>query len=238
MAAIELRGVVKLHRRGEAGAVRALDGVTLGIQAGEFVSVLGRAGSGKTTLLHCVGLLTRPTSGSVIVEGADTGALGDGQRADLRGRRIGLVPRARGLLPGLTALENVLLPLRYAGIQRGARSRARELLDQVGLRDRMHQRPDQLSVGDGQRVAIARALVRAPAIVLADEPTGEVDNETSDELLYLMQQLNRTRDVSFLVATHDPEIASCMDRVIRLSEGRVVSDRRPRAEPVRLSGIR
>jgi putative ABC transport system ATP-binding protein len=232
VAAIEVRALTREYRRGEPNAVRALDGIDISIQAGEFVSVHGRAGSGKTTLLHAIGLLVRPTSGQVIVGGVDTTALTDGQRADFRGRRVGLVLRDRNLVPTLTVLENVLLPLRYARIWngRGARDRARDLLDLVGLGDRVHDRAAALTAGQAQRAAIARALVKGPTVVLADEPTGEVDNETSDELLYLMQQVNRLSDVIFVVATQDAEVASCTDRVIRLSDGRVVADERRRMD--------
>jgi ABC-type lipoprotein export system ATPase subunit len=219
------------YRQGQPNAVQALDDVTISVQAGEFVSVLGRAGSGKTTLLHCVGLLLRPTSGLVVIDGLDTSTLGDGQRAELRGRRIGFVLRDRNLLPGLTVLENVLLPLRYAGLAalgRAGRARARDLLDLVGLADHARARPDQLTMAQAQRAAIARALVLAPTLVLADEPTGEVDDESSDELLYLMQQVNRMSDVTFVVATQDRDVASCMDRMIRIGRGRVLSDERPR----------
>jgi ABC-type lipoprotein export system ATPase subunit len=230
VAAVEVRGLTREYRRGEGGVVRALDGVTLSVQAGEFVSLVGRAGSGKTTLLHVLGLLVRPTSGQVLLDGVDAGALTDGRRARLRGRRVGFVLRDGNLLPTLTVLENVLLPLRYDRVWTGraARSRARDLLDVVGLGDRLRHRPDQLTAGQCQRAAIARAMVRAPGLVLADEPTGEVDSETSDELLYLMQQLNRMSDVTFLVATQDEEVASCMDRVVRIGDGRLVGDRRAR----------
>jgi len=231
MTAIEVRGLGVKYRQGQPGAVTALEGVTLSVQSGEFVSVLGRAGSGKTTLLQCLGLVLRPTSGLVLLDGTDTNALTDGQRADLRSRRIGFVLRDRNLLPGLTVLENVLLPLRYAGVAalgRAGRARARDLLDLVGLADQARARPDQLSVAQAQRVAIARALVKVPALVLADEPTGEVDDETSDELLYLLQQVNRMSDVTIIVTTQDRDVASCMDRMIRLGAGRVLSDERLR----------
>jgi ABC-type lipoprotein export system ATPase subunit len=231
VAAIEVRGLGMRYRQGQPNAVQALDEVTISVQAGEFVSVLGRAGSGKTTLLHCVGLLLRPTSGQVAIDGLDTSALSDGQRAELRGRRIGFVLRDRNLLPSLTVVENVLLPLRYAGLAalgRAGRARARDLLDLVGLADRARARPDQLTMAQAQRAAIARALVLAPTLVLADEPTGEVDDESSDELLYLMQQVNRMSDVTFVVATQDRDVASCMDRMIRIGGGRVLSDERPR----------
>jgi ABC-type lipoprotein export system ATPase subunit len=230
VAAIEVRDLTKRYRQGQPNEVCALDGVTLTVEAGEFVSVEGRSGSGKTTLLHSAGLLVRPTSGQVVVDGVDAGRLTDGRRADLRGRRIGFVFQARHLLPTLTALENVMLPLRYGWIRRGAKARARDLLGLVGLGDRMDRRPDQHSAGQAQRVAIARAMIRSPALVLADEPTGEVDSETSDELLYLMQQLNRMSGVAFVVATHDTDVASCMDRMVRIRDGRVVSDQRLRVD--------
>jgi len=231
VAAIEVRGLGVKHRQGQPNPVQALDAVTLSVQAGEFVSVLGRAGSGKTTLLQCIGLVLRPTAGMVALDGIDTGALSNGQRAELRGRRVGFVLRDRNLLPGLTVLENVLLPLRYAGLAmlgRPGRARARDLLDLVGLADLARARPAELTVAQAQRAAIARALVQAPTLVLADEPTGEVDSETSDELLYLMQQVNRMSDVTFIVATQDYDVASCMDRMIRLGDGRVISDERMR----------
>ena len=238
MAAIEVRDLTRKYRQGQAHAVQALDGVTLSVRAGEFVSVVGRSGSGKTTLLHCLGLLLRPTSGQVVIDGIDTTALTDGQRTTLRGRRIGFVFQDLNLLRTLTVLENVLLPLRYAGISRGARQRARELLDLVGLGDHLRLRPDQLTAAQAQRVAIARALIKEPSLVLADEPTGEVDNETSDELLYLMQQVNRTSGVAFVVATHDVDVASCMDRMIRIRDGQVVSDDRLRVDLDRLRELR
>ncbi len=230
MAAIEVRDLKKTYRPGEVAPVPALDGVTLTIQAGEFVSVVGRSGSGKTTLLHGIGLLLRPTAGEVVIDGIETAALTDGQRADLRGHRVGFVLRDPCLLPTLDALENVMLPLRYARMGGGAGKRARDLLETVGLGDRMGHRPDQLSVGQAQRVAIARAMLKTPTVVLADEPTGDVDSETSDELLYLMQQLNRMTGVSFVVATVDADVAHCMDRVIRLRDGQVVADQRLRLD--------
>ena len=238
MAALEVRNLTRKYRQGQANEVQALDGISLSIQPGEFISVVGRSGSGKTTLLHCVGLLLRPTSGQVIIDSIDTTGLSDAQRADFRGRRIGLVLQDRNLLPTLTVLQNVTLPMRYAPFGRGARKRANELLDMVGLANHPACRPDQLSAGQAQRVAIARALMRAPGLVLADEPTGEVDNETSDELLYLMQQLNRTTGVTFVIATHDPEVAACTDRMVRIRDGQVASDQRRRVDLRRLRELR
>jgi putative ABC transport system ATP-binding protein len=224
--AIDVRVLTKEYRRGEPNAVTALYEVTLSVRTGELVAVLGRAGSGKTTLLHAMGLLLRPTSGQVVIGGLDTATLSEGQRADIRGRRVGLVLGDRNLVPALTVLENVLLPLRYprVWVGRGAKDRARDLLDLVGLGDRIHDRPDQLTADQAQRAAIARALVRSPTVVLADEPTGEVGTETSDELLALVRQVNELSHVAFVVATSDVEVALRMDRTIRLGDGRVVGD--------------
>ena len=238
MAALEVRNLTRKYRQGQANEVQALDGVSFSVQPGEFISVVGRAGSGKTTLLHCVGLLLRPTSGQVIIGGIDTTGLSDAHRADFRGRTIGLVLQDFNLFPTLTALQNVMLPMRYAALGRGARKRARELLDMVGLADYPGYRPDQLSAGQAQRVAIARALIRAPSLVLADEPTGGVGDETSDQLLYLMQQLNRTTGVTFVIATHDPEVAACTDRMVRIRDGQVASDQRRRVDLRRLKELR
>ena len=175
MAHIELVDLTKIYRQGR-NVVRALDGVSLQIGAGEFVSVVGRSGSGKTTMLDLIGLLLRPTSGTVLVDGDDTARLNDGQRADLRGQRIGFIFQEYNLLPALNVLENVMLPLRYTRSQVGnGRARALELLEAVGLSDRIKHRPDELSGGQQQRVAIARALINRPAMVLGDEPTGSVD---------------------------------------------------------------
>lgn len=225
-AIVDVRALTKEYRRGEPNAVTALDGVTLSVQTGELVAVLGRAASGKTTLLHAMGLLLRPTSGQVVIGGLDTATLSEGQRADIRGRRVGLVLRDRNLVPALTVLENVLLPLRYprVWVGRAAKDRARDLLDLVGLGDRIHDRPDQLTADLAQRAAIARALVRSPTVVLADEPTGQVGSETSDELLALVRQVNELSHVAFVVATSDVEVASRMDRTIHLGDGRVMGD--------------
>jgi ABC-type lipoprotein export system ATPase subunit len=228
MAAIQLVNLSRHYQQG-AATVRALDGVSLDIDRGEFVSVVGRSGSGKTTLLDLVGLLLRPTSGTVLIDGVDSARLKDRQRAELRARRIGFVFQEYNLLPQLNVLENVLLPLRYSGGDfRDGRRRAHLLLDQVGLSNRITHRPDQLSGGQQQRVAIARALINRPALVLADEPTGAVDSETSEQLVALMRRLNREERVTFLLVTHDRDLAARADRMISVRDGKVVADQRTR----------
>lgn len=224
MADLELIGLTKHYQQGR-NVVRAVDGVTLCIPGGQFVSVVGRSGSGKTTLLDLIGLLLRPTAGTVIIDGADTAGLGEGQRANLRGQKIGFIFQEYNLLPSLNVLENVLLPLRYTRSRVEApRRRALELIELVGLGDRVARRPHELSGGEQQRVAIARALINRPQIILADEPTGSVDTETAGELVGLLRRLNREEGVTLVVVTHDLELAEQADRVVRLKDGRVIAD--------------
>ncbi len=224
MANIELVDLTKHYKQGKS-VVRALDGVSLRIAGGEFVSVMGRSGSGKTTMLDLIGLLLRPTAGRVLIDGVDTSRLRDNQRADVRGQRVGFIFQEYNLLPALNVVENVMLPLRYTKTRgKAGRSRALELLEVVGLQQRLKHRPDELSGGQQQRVAIARALVNRPAMVLGDEPTGAVDSETSQELVTLMRWLNREEGVTFVIVTHDLELASRADRMIRLKDGQVLAD--------------
>jgi ABC-type lipoprotein export system ATPase subunit len=227
MALIELTDLVKHYRQGK-NTVRALDGVTLGINAGEFVSVVGRSGSGKTTLLDLCGLLMRPTSGRIRIEGVDTAQLSDGRRAELRGNRIGFVFQEYNLLPSLNVLENVELPLRYTGDRVAGRRRSVELLDAVGLSDKIRARADELSGGQQQRVAIARALVNRPAVLLADEPTGALDTETAGEFVSLLRSLNEDEGLTVVIVTHDLDLAAQTDRMIKLRDGHVVEDARQR----------
>jgi len=226
MADIQLVNLTRTYRQG-SHTITALDGVNLRIESGEFTSIVGRSGSGKTTLLDLAGLLLRPTAGTVLIDGEDTAKLSDGKRADLRARRIGFVFQEYNLLPALNVVENVMLACRYGGgDRREGQRRALDLLELVGLSGRLHHRPDQLSGGQQQRVAIARALVNRPALVLGDEPTGAVDSQTSDDLIALLRRLNREEGVTFVVVTHDLDLAAQTDRIVRLADGRVLSDDR------------
>jgi ABC-type lipoprotein export system ATPase subunit len=236
MASIELNELTKHYKQGTT-TVKAVDGLSLSIEAGEFVSIVGRSGSGKTTTLDLLGLLLRPTSGQIVLDGVDTGKLRDGARADLRGNKLGFVFQDFNLLPGLNAIQNVMLPLRYHKNGKDGKARAAALLEEVGLEDRMHHRPDQLSGGEQQRVAIARALINRPSLVLGDEPTGEVDSETSQQIVGLMRRMNREHGVTFIVVTHDMDVANQTDRVIRLKDGKVLSDMRAKTEQTFLTSI-
>ena len=223
MARLELIDVSKHYRQG-AAIVRALDGVSLTFEPGEFASIVGRSGSGKTTLLDVAGLLLRPTAGQVVIGGEDAGRLTDSRRAELRGRRIGFVFQEYNLLPSLSLLENVMLPLRYTRVDGDGRRRAIDLLGAVGLGDRLRHRPGELSGGQQQRGAIARALVNRPDVILLDEPTGAVDSETAGELIRVLEALNHESGVTVILVTHDADLAACTERQIRLRDGRVLSD--------------
>ena len=226
MATIQLTDLKKTYGKGD-NAVHAVDGISLQINDGEFVSMVGRSGSGKTTTLDCLGLLLKPTSGRIVIDGVDTGTLSDGKRAEFRSNKIGFIFQGFNLLPSLNALDNVMLPLRYSGgDKKAARQRAQQLFEEIGMADRMTHRPAQLSGGEQQRVAIARALINQPTLVLGDEPTGEVDTETSQKLIALMRRLNRETGVTFILVTHDLDLASRTDRLVRLKDGRVISDER------------
>ncbi len=225
-AIIQARGLLKTYRLGSS-VVRALDGVDLTVERGELMAVMGRSGSGKTTLLNVLGGLDRPDAGQVLVDGVDIARLNGSRLPRLRREKVGFVFQEFNLIPTLTALENVELPLRYAGVPRGERRRrALEALSLVGMGGRVHHRPSQLSGGEQQRVALARALVNRPAIVLADEPTGELDTQTAAEVMSLVQRLNREMGQTFIIVTHDPAVAHRCRRVVRMEDGRIVSDER------------
>jgi ABC-type lipoprotein export system ATPase subunit len=223
MAGVELVNLTKNYKRGSE-IIRALDGVTLTIEPGEFVAVVGRSGSGKTTMLDLLGLLLKPTSGSLLIDGVDTTKLGDRDRARMRARKVGFVFQEYNLLAGLNVLENVMLPRRYVHDGSDGRARAIELIDRVGLTDRIKHRPTELSGGQMQRVAIARSMVNGPSLILLDEPTGAVDTETAQQLVDLLKQLNAEEKVTIVLVTHDLDVAGQARRHIRLKDGRVLSD--------------
>jgi ABC-type lipoprotein export system ATPase subunit len=223
MANLQLENLTKYYKQGK-NEIRALDGVTLDIGDGEFVAVVGRSGSGKTTMLDMLGLLLRPTSGRLMIDGTDTGKLGDSQLARLRGTKVGFVFQEYNLLPSLNVLENVMLPLRYVRDRTDGRKRAEDLLDRVGLSDRVRHRATELSGGQQQRVAIARSMVNRPSLILLDEPTGAVDTETAQQLVTLLKSLNEQDKVTIVVVTHDLDVANEAKRQIRLKDGKVVSD--------------
>jgi putative ABC transport system ATP-binding protein len=225
MAGVELVNLTKNYKRGSE-IIRALDGVTLTIDPGEFVAVVGRSGSGKTTMLDLLGLLLKPTSGSLLIDGVDTTKLDDRERARMRARKVGFVFQEYNLLSGLNVLENVMLPLRYVKNGSAGKQHAIELIERVGLSDRIKHRPAELSGGQMQRVAIARSMVNGPSLILLDEPTGAVDTETAQQLVDLLKRLNREDRVTIVVVTHDTDIAAQAKRQIRLKDGNVLSDER------------
>lgn len=227
MQLVQLTDVGKTFASGEAGdsgemGVEVLRSINLSMVSGEFVSLQGTSGSGKSTLLHIMGLLDRATAGSYLFDGEDVSALDDDALSGLRNRRIGFVFQSFHLVPYATALENVLLPGMYSNTpQQQLRRRGQELLEQVGLADRMHFKPGKLSGGQQQRVAMARALLNGPDLILADEPTGQLDSATSEEIMKLFQEVNRTGTAIVLV-THDEAVARVAGRIIRLSDGNIV----------------
>ncbi len=209
----------------EAVTVHALRRVDITIKRGEFVAMVGQSGSGKSTMMNIIGCLDRPTEGRYLLDGIDVTHRSNDARAVVRNRLIGFVFQGFNLLPRTTALENVELPLVYRGVSAGERAkRALEALESVGLADRLHHTPNQLSGGQQQRVAIARALVTEPPLLLADEPTGNLDTRTSYEVLGLLQELNRKNKITIVLVTHEPDIAACASRVINMRDGRVRSD--------------
>lgn len=216
---LDVCNVKKSYRMGKV-VVQALGGVRFNVEEGEFLAVLGPSGSGKSTLLHIIGCLDRPDDGEIIIEGRNVLRLSDDELADLRLKKIGFVFQFFNLLPRLTALENVKLPLTLAEVSdKEAHKKAKELLEWVGLGGRLNHRPSELSGGEQQRVAIARALINNPKLVLADEPTGNLDTKSGWEIVNLMRRLNEEVKQTFIVVTHDPQIAEVADRIIYLKDG-------------------
>jgi putative ABC transport system ATP-binding protein len=221
---IEIDAVERVYRVGEDVEVRALAGVSLRIGRGEFVAIMGSSGSGKSTLMHILGCLDAPTAGRYLLDGVDVRDIPEDDLADLRNRKIGFVFQSFNLVARTTALANVELPLAYAGLgRRERRSRAIAALAAVGMEDRLHHQPSELSGGQQQRVAVARAIVTDPSIVLADEPTGNLDSHSTDEILGIFSRLNAEGRTVILI-THEDDVAARARRVVRLSDGRVLSD--------------
>jgi len=226
MSIVQVENLTKIYGSGET-AITALDHVNLRVEANEFVAVMGPSGCGKSTLLHLIGGLDRPTEGSVQIDGQVLARLSDDALSKLRRRKIGFVFQFFNLIPILTAVENAALPLLLDGANSAqAKQKAVEWLTKVGLGARLHSRPDQLSAGQQQRVAIARALITEPVLVLADEPTGNLDTKSSDEIATLLRQVAKEWGRSVLMVTHDPHIASYAERIVLMRDGKIVEDRR------------
>jgi putative ABC transport system ATP-binding protein len=220
---IRVRDLVRAYQLGDQ-TVYALHGVSLDVLPGEFVAIMGASGSGKSTLMNILGCLDRPTEGSYELDGVDVASLSDDALALLRNRKLGFVFQNYNLLPRMGAIEQVAVPLLYSNAP-DRRERALASLQRVGLGDRLHHRPTELSGGQQQRVAIARALVTNAPVLLADEPTGNLDSRVSDEILSLLQDLNEESGVTILMVTHEPDVAVCAKRIIQIGDGRVIADR-------------
>lgn len=226
MALVEMNEVTKDYSLGET-IVHALKGVTIEVHKGDFMSVWGPSGSGKTTLLNLIGVIDESTSGSIRFNGLDVSSLTDNTKSELRNRSIGFIFQGFNLVPVLSALENVMLPLQIRGtLSREASEKSRYRLDQLGLSAFLHHRPDKLSGGQQQRVSIARALVTEPSLVIADEPTANLDSDTAMKILHLMQKLNKQENTTFIFSTHDQRLLSNVDRRIRIEDGLVVEEER------------
>ncbi len=209
--------------------LRVLNGVNLSVEPGEFMAIMGPSGSGKSTLLNMIGALDKPTSGKVYVDGVDLSTLNDNQLADLRNRYIGFIFQFFNLIPRMDARENVELPMAISGVPRSERrERATKLLEMVGLRERMHHKPSELSGGEQQRVAVARALVNEPSVLLCDEVTGNLDSKTGYEIMHLLRDLNEEQGKTFVVITHDPAVAQLTDRLVQLHDGMIIGEKRLR----------
>ena len=217
---VNAKDLTKVYKMGEM-EVHALRGLSLNVKAGEVMAIMGPSGSGKSTLMNILGCLDRPTAGSYALDGEPVANLDDDQLADIRSRKVGFIFQTFNLLGRTSALENVELPLRYGGVTEGRRERAIQSLEAVGLGDRLRHRPNELSGGQQQRVAIARALVNNPAMIMADEPTGNLDSKSGDDIMKLLLGLNDARGVTLIIVTHDPDVASQTNRIITIRDGRI-----------------
>jgi putative ABC transport system ATP-binding protein len=218
---IELHEIVKSYPMGK-GQLTVLQGVNLKIEKGEMVAIMGPSGSGKSTLLNLIGLLDRPTSGSYILENKEVSRLSSGEQSKVRGQKIGFIFQSFNLLPYLSALGNVELGQKYAGKTDPAA--AREALARMGLSDRIKHRPSEMSGGEQQRVAVARALAKDPPIILADEPTGNLDSHSSKEIMNILTSLHNTQNITLIMITHDPNIAKYCQRIVQIEDGRIISE--------------
>ena len=223
---IQMENVIKRFYIGTPNELTILKGIDLNVQAGEFLSIVGASGSGKSTLMNIIGALDRPTEGTYILSGENIQSMNTNKLSDVRNRRIGFVFQTFNLIPRTTALKNVELPMLYAGVSIRERSRrARELLDLVGMSDRMKHLPNELSGGQKQRVAIARAMANNPDIILADEPTGALDTETGKLVMNIFHQLNREQGKTILLITHNPKLAEETDRILTISDGEIIDEK-------------
>jgi len=223
---IETVDLVKEYSQGET-PLRVLKGINMKVEEGDFMAIMGPSGSGKSTLLNMIGALDKPTSGKVLIRGVDISTLSDNQLADLRSKEIGFIFQFFNLISRMKALGNVALPMAIAGVPRSERrERAAKLLEMVGLGERMHHRPAELSGGEQQRVAIARALVNDPAVLLCDEVTGNLDSGTGDDIMQLLRTLNKEEGKTFVLITHDPVVAQLTDRLVTLHDGEIIGEKR------------
>jgi len=219
---LSTKGLAKTFKLGRELEVHALRDISFEVSRGEFISIVGPSGSGKSTLLNMMGCLDRPTRGDIFIDDQLVSKLRKSKLTDLRREKIGFVFQQYNLIPTLTALENVMLPLKYTGVSRKqAKIRAAQALEQVGLEGRIHHRPFELSGGEQQRVTVARSLINKPAIVLADEPTGELDTHTSEQIIKLLRSLNESAGQTFIIVTHNLEVASVTDRVVKMRDGKL-----------------
>lgn len=224
MSVIEVKKLSKYYNIGEHNEVKAIDNINFKVEEGEFLAIVGPSGSGKSTLLHMIGCLDTPTRGDVLIDGVKVGSLSEDELASTRFKKIGFVFQTFNLIPGITALDNVLIPLMPHGVKDNKINYGKSLLKDFGLGKRMNHDPGELSGGEKQRVAIARSLINQPRIVLADEPTGQLDSKTGKGIIKLMRELNKDKKLTFVMVTHDETLLDYVNRTIRLKDGKIIRD--------------